>query len=748
MKKCRVLFDRLKEDGKRLPVPENLKPEWMEETIKEHTEKRAKEKFHRFRRELAAAACFCLVGAGLLGVYRSGLLFPESGGQGREQMTVQETGTESEGSGEAAQPDKGAPEQQDTLQFAEKSYEEIYEILREDFRGIQSWNGAVREEEENTEDALQGNVMEENKAEASADSVQNAYGQTNVRTEEVDEGDTVKNDGRYLYQLAGRKDETGKEYQGVQIVDTRDGLRETAFVGRFEYPREFYVWEDLLVVLEDGYYTADYVSAGDAVSEEESGSSVSGDRAENSRIAVCTGEVLYASRQYTKIHVYDISDRENPGLVKTFTVDGACSTSRLSDGYFYGFTFFTPSPDGKEEDYETYIPEVDGSLIPAEKIVCPENAGGQEYLVMVSIDLKHPEELLESRAVLADSGVFYVSADSIYLASWHSVYEETGAALTYGTDTAEEEADAETLQDYTQILKFSYGDGAFLAKAEGRVPGRVSDSFSLDQKGEELRVVTTATEYIRRKVTDDTTGETLGYEYVIPEGDDGLTNGLYILNENLEITGKIEGLAAGEQIYSARFLGDTAYFVTFRQTDPLFAVDVSNPEEPRLLSELKVSGFSEYLHAYSGELLLGLGVEADEETGEQQELKLSMFDISSPAELSEKTRLRLAGENWRYVFSPALYDHKSLLIDPEQNLIGFEAQGTREGSFVQAYLLYSYEEGAFVQKLEIEIESTAGFYGSCRGTFIGERFFLLIQDGSVQEYSLETGELTGELPVK
>ena len=95
---------------------------------------------------------------------------------------------------------------------------------------------------------------------------------------------------------------------------------------------------------------------------------------------------------------------------------------------------------------------MDGSLIPAEKIVCPENAGGQEYLVMVSIDLKHPEELLESRAVLADSGVFYVSADSIYLASWHSVYEETGAALTYGTDTAEEEADAETLQDYTCLL--------------------------------------------------------------------------------------------------------------------------------------------------------------------------------------------------------------------------------------------------------------------------------------------------------
>ncbi len=277
------------------------------------------------------------------------------------------------------------------------------------------------------------------------------------------------------------------------------------------------------------------------------------------------------------------------------------------------------------------------------------------------------------------------------------------------------------------------------------MPGRLLDSFSLNESGGYLRAAATVTECGRLQMTKDETGEVLGYAYVIPEENEGLTNSLYVLDENLKITGKIEGLAAGEQIYSARFLGDTAYFVTFRQTDPLFAVDVSSPEEPELLSELKVSGFSEYLHFYGDNLLLGLGFEADENTGEQKGLKLCMFDISDPANVSEQTRLELAGDGYSYHYSPALYDYKSLLIDPERNLIGFEAQGTAGNVSRQAYLVYSYENGSFVKKLEIVMKNSTGGYDSCRGTFIGESFYLLIQDGSVQEYSLETGELLEEL---
>ena len=90
---------------------------------------------------------------------------------------------------------------------------------------------------------------------------------------------------------------------------------------------------------------------------------------------------------------------------------------------------------------------------------------------------------------------------------------------------------------------------------------------------------------------------------------------LYVLGLDLTVKGKIEGLAENEFIRSARLQGETGYFVTFRQTDPLFAADLSDPEHPEILGELKVSGFSEYLHVYGEDLLLGIGMEADEETG-------------------------------------------------------------------------------------------------------------------------------------
>lgn len=736
MKKGREFLDRLKADGEKLPVPESLKPEWIEEDITKYEEKH-KEGFQKkffpkagLRRGLAAAACVCLIGAALLGIYRMGLLSPEpagvSGSQGQTETPEEDSAAEGK-------------EEQDTIRSAADSYEEIYQLLGRGSEEIQVQNGEAEQSGLAGTESFQGAVEE---SQAAADESVKEYGQTNVQTEGVEEGDRIKNDGRYLYQLAVRKGEDGENFQGIQIVDTRGekGLQETAFAGNFEYPREFYVQGDLLIVLEDGYDTADFVSQEGSVRENSA--------AESQEIAVCT-DVWYTHNQYTKIHLYDISDRANPKLEKTFRVDGAYSTSRLADGYFYCFSFYVPETGREETDYHSYIPAVEGELIPAEDIFCPEDGSAREYLVMVSIDLSRPEEILESRAVMADSGMLYVSRENIYLSSWHSIYEDQ-VSVVYGNDQEMQQegmtvSNAGTVRDYTEILRFSYDSGRFLAKAQGRFPGRLLDSFSLNESGGYLRAAATVTECGRLQMTKDETGEVLGYAYVIPEENEGLTNSLYVLDENLKITGKIEGLAAGEQIYSARFLGDTAYFVTFRQTDPLFAVDVSSPEEPELLSELKVSGFSEYLHFYGDNLLLGLGFEADENTGEQKGLKLCMFDISDPANVSEQTRLELAGDGYSYHYSPALYDYKSLLIDPERNLIGFEAQGTAGNVSRQAYLVYSYENGSFVKKLEIVMKNSTGGYDSCRGTFIGESFYLLIQDGSVQEYSLETGELLGKL---
>ena len=130
-------------------------------------------------------------------------------------------------------------------------------------------------------------------------------------------------------------------------------------------------------------------------------------------------------------------------------------------------------------------------------------------------------------------------------------------------------------------------------------------------------------------------------------------NNLYILEEDLSLAGCIEGMAPGESIYSARFMGDTGYFVTYRNTDPLFSVDLSDPYQPRVIGELKVTGFSEYLHFWGDDQLLGIGYETDPETGRTQGLKLSMFDISDPANMKEVNKYVL--EDFSYSPAPVSY---------------------------------------------------------------------------------------------
>lgn len=110
----------------------------------------------------------------------------------------------------------------------------------------------------------------------------------------------------------------------------------------------------------------------------------------------------------------------------------------------------------------------------------------------------------------------------------------------------------------------------------------------------------------------------------------GVSNNLYVLDSGMRQIGRLEGLAPGERIYSVRYLGEMAYVVTFRETDPLFAIDLSDPRAPKVLGQLKIPGFSEYLHPLDDGLLLGIGQSVDER-GTANGVKLSMFDVSDPA---------------------------------------------------------------------------------------------------------------------
>lgn len=707
MKREEEILDRIRKKGGELDIPPGLEPEWMQDTLKENARKQY---FRRGRLypALAAAASFCIIAGLILHMHSQGLLSP-----GSAQGTAALPETEAPASlkqTETAQTES-PEEEQELLTFPEMTYEEIYARLSESWQSqSEAVTGGARQEASYEAADLSAAPKKEASME---DAVSEAFGQTNIQTAGVDEADRIKNDGRYLYQIARKqtKGEDGTpegEKQGIQILDTKDGLKETAFLEGFENLEEFYLWKDLIITIENKYYdTASPVSAAEKGVIED--------------FAFCGTELL---RSYHEISIYDITDKSSPRKQKTFTLQGAYESSRIADGYFYGISSFTANPGEGEEDYDAYIPAVDGNKISADRIYCPEYAAGDSFLVLVSIDLSNPVEFTDTRAVLSGSGICYVSQKNIYMAQYKSVYEE-------------EPREEGTILDKTRLLRFSYLKGHFYAQAEGEIPGRADSSFSMDEYEGNLRIAATVQEYQSRKVTDDRTGELIGYDY----GESRETNALYILGRALDIKGRIEGLAEGEQIKSARFLGDTGYIVTFRQTDPLFAIDLSDPQAPKVLGELKISGFSEYLHFYGENLLLGIGMEVNEETGAEEGMKLSMFDITDPADPKEQARLNLRDYN----YSEALWDHHAVLIDTSENLIGFEAEGSSRGTYQKNYLVCSYENGAFAQKLKLETKTDGRSWYRTRGTFIGETFYLLSENGTAKSYNRTTGALLEEL---
>lgn len=700
MKKREKVWEKLYLAGKELEIPESLSPESMRESLAEYEKKRY---FRRGRLypAVALAACLALAAGIALKMAGAGLVQPAAEEQKSSMAALP-------GDLLAAGQGRSRTKERELLGSPKLSYEEIYAQLSE------SWDSFYNGSKEAGMGVYETEAKMEAASDASADRQQAssnllndmAFGRTNVQVETVAEGDCIQNDGRYLYQIVRRQavkeggaEETagsGTWETGIQILDTKDGLREAAFVDDFENVEEFYVWEDLLVAIESKYLDAPNIEP------------------LTSEGKMVIDDLAYAPQGYYEISIYDIKDREKPKRLKTFTLEGAYESSRISGGYFYGIGSFWTSPGEGDQDYGAYIPTLDGKRLETEQIYCPAGQEGDGFLVLTSIDLKNPYQFVDARAVLADSGTYYVSEKNIYLTSYESVYQ----------NPQQQEG---KVKDRTRVLKFSYLEGHFYGQARGEIPGRLDSSFSMDEYEGNLRVAATVEECQAKKVVDDRTGEELGYDY----GERKESNALYILGRNLAIKGKIEGLAEGESIYSARFLGEVGYFVTFRQTDPLFAVDLSDPEHPEVLGELKVSGFSEYLHGYGEGCLFGIGMEADEETGRQQGMKLSMFDVADPKDVKEESRLRL--ENYNY--SEALYNHRAVLIDVSENIIGFCAEGSDYGKYWKRYLVFTYENGAFVKQMELDMGAEGENYERLRATFIGDVLYLLNENGSVRAYS-------------
>lgn len=408
---------------------------------------------------------------------------------------------------------------------------------------------------------------------------------------------------------------------------------------------------------------------------------------------VAAGSYWYAGN--TEAVTYDISDpavAKETGRVKQ---SGTYHSSRMTDGYLYLFSNYNVPWDAIEhidkQKPETYIPLVNGEIVAERDICMPMIPSGKEYMVVTAVDMEAPDEITDSKAIFSQGGALYVSDKNIY-------YYETQWSMGSGMLTTDEQ---------TTIRRIAYKDGELIPQAQGTIHGYIHDSFSIDEYDGYLRVVTTKKD----------------------------TNEVYVLNMSLKEKAAIKGLAEDERVYSARFMGEMGYFVTFKETDPLFSVDFSDPEEPKVLGELKIPGFSDYLHPYGEGKLLGIGMNVEEKTMVTDGVKLTMFDISDPREVKEESTYILKNVYSTDVF----YDYKAALVNVEKNIIGFA--GYTEGG--QEYFLFRYEEGnGFVCKMNEEINGNGT--SSARGLFIDETLYV-VQGNIIEAYSLTEYEKTDDL---
>lgn len=538
-----------------------------------------------------------------------------------------------------------------------ENYDVLYHTLAEHFP---DQSGSVTSEAKASASAGIGGDMESAKEMGGSSD----YSSTNIQETGVDEGDVVKTDGKYLYIL-------GNDNKLHIIKADGSNLDESAsieFKDFAETIEEFYISKDTLNLITTTSTTtmqSGSMASGESIVEDDIAWSDSADAKK---------DIYSVNRNLiTKLYTYDISDRSAPKLTGTTTQDGYYQTSRKTGDYIYLFSEYTPVIKETRED-STIIPKINGKDLPSSDIYIPEFLNSSTYLIVTAIDTNSPDKILTKKAIVSATYLYYVSNENIYICTndWNGT-----------TNT-------------TQIMKFRYEKGSITPISAAEAKGSLNNSFSLNEHNGYLRIVTTS-------YSENT----------------GNVNNLYVFDESLNPCGKLENLAPGETIQSARFMGDTGYFVTFRQMDPLFSVDLSDPEHPKLLGELKITGFSSYLHFYGKDKLLGIGYEVDPDTGIYKGMKLSMFDLSDPSNVKEVHKYIIQDAN----DSEGLINYKAIMINPDKNLFGFHCR-----TDIDNYMVFSYDpEKGFQNQLVYSFKGTEDYslsINNVRGLYINDTFYL------------------------
>ncbi len=553
------------------------------------------------------------------------------------------------------------------------------------------------------------------------------FSETNVQVEGVDEADIVKTDGEYIYTISGQyggvfyayeDSKDASQPEGPKLVITKAyPATDMNVVGEIEFgefsPQEIFIEGDMLMVF--GYTHQTFDRPVPVPME-----------------GLAREAMIYpAYMSFMTVKLFDISDRSSPQEVRTLDFEGNYVSSRkIGDTVYFivnsypRYEILEDSPGGiiplyrdsnEGEDFESACGCTD--------VVHFEPIDAQQFITVVAMSISDPTAEVSKDVIVGSGQNIYMSLDNLFIAETDypdfvpgvftvPVAVDIGVAeVEQTTETDSSGPDDEPVPDEpnddegvpepvpqeerevnTNVHKFSLDGMAISYVGYMNVPGTVLNQFSMDENDGFFRIATTRQ----------------------PSwwgGSGNRTNNVYVFDSALQRVGSLEGLAPGETIYSARFMGDRGYLVTFKKIDPFFVMDLSDPSNPRVLGKLKIPGYSDYLHPYDENHIIGIGkdtIPAEEETWGRdfswhQGVKIAIFDVTDVENPVEMDKVVIGD---RGTDSEALRTHKAFLFDREKNLLVIPillAELTEEQKQGEDWQYGDYVyQGAYVYDISLE----------------------------------------------
>lgn len=464
-----------------------------------------------------------------------------------------------------------------------------------------------------------------------------SYSKTNTQVQGVDEADIVKTNGKKIFYIAQNKLFIFDATKTKTTVDKEISFKENV------YPYDVYLDDNYFVVLASSRLQRN----------------TSGETAEK-----LSSRPIGSSA--TLVLIYDVNSYE---LLREIEVEGnEISSRKIGNDLYIVTNKYIYLREQIEEDeilpiYRDSYKSGECLEIPATQVKYFNDFKEDEscnFMIITSFSLDDMARDVNINTYLGAGKEVYCSKENLYVAKIKYSYSYM-PKISNAIDEAIGVTGISKNEVTTNIHKFAIGNGDVKYVATGKVKGRLLNQFSMDEYSGNFRITTT--------------------------NDDG--NNLYVLNTDMQEIGSVTNLASGEKIYATRFMGEKAYVVTYKTVDPLFVIDLSTLTAPKVLGELKMPGYSSYLHPFGENYLIGFGEDSVEKSytnweGNQEVvayangLKMAIFDVSDYNNPKELYSIRLGS---RGSYSQLLHNHKALLFDETEGIFAFPAYLAEDAGF-------------------------------------------------------------------